>query len=123
MEESERLVSTRVFNAHVPSAANLREHWRVRAKRTSDQRLSGFCFGAVCKEPLPVVVTLTRIASRPLDSDNLQSAFKAFRDGIADAHGVDDKDESVIKWVYAQRKGKPREVAVEVSIERVEGKK
>lgn len=75
--------------------------------------------GLLCKEPLPVIVTLTRVAPRSLDSDNLQSAFKSFRDGIADAHGVNDKDEKVIKFEYAQRKGKPGECAVECKIERM----
>jgi hypothetical protein len=64
----------------------------------------------------PFVVTLTRIAPRKLDSDNLNSAFKAMRDGIADWLCVDDGHESVT-WVYAQRKGRKGEYAAEVAIQ------
>lgn len=69
--------------------------------------------------PLPLVVTLTRIAPRSLDSDNLASAAKACRDGISDALGIDDGAKG-LTWLYAQRKGKPHEVALEVRIQRVQ---
>jgi hypothetical protein len=62
------------------------------------------------------MITLTRIAPRKLDTDNLVSACKGVRDGIADTLGVDDGDER-ITWKYAQRKGKPKQYAVEVEVE------
>lgn len=59
---------------------------------------------------------MTRVApSKGLDFDNLVSSAKACRDGIADALGVDDADARVT-WHYAQRRGKPREYAVEVRV-------
>jgi hypothetical protein len=52
----------------------------------------------------PFVVTLTRLGVRTLDGDNLQGAFKATRDGVAEAMGVDDGDEARVSWEYAQEK-------------------
>jgi len=63
-----------------------------------------------------VAITLTRIAPRALDSDNLASGLKAVRDGVADALGVDDGT-SRIEWRYAQERGKPGEYAVRVAIQ------
>lgn len=67
-------------------------------------------------QPLPVVVTLTRIAPRDFDSDNLAMSFKAARDGIADALGVDDGSARVT-WRYAQRRGLKGQYAVVIEIE------
>lgn len=53
----------------------------------------------------PVVVTLTRISRKTLDDDNLQSAFKAVRDGVADAMNRDDGDVAAYEWRYAQEVG------------------
>lgn len=60
-------------------------------------------------------MTLTRIAPRELDGDNLQSSLKACRDGVADWLGVDDRDPRVT-WSYAQRRGAPHYYAVEVQV-------
>lgn len=97
----------------VESVANLREHWSVRAKRAKEHRLAAL---AVAPHPLPCTVTLVRIGPRALDSDNLQSGFKALRDGIADRLGVKDNDPR-ITWRYDQERGKPRQYAVRVTIE------
>lgn len=61
---------------------------------------------------LPVVVTLVRVGPRALDDDNLAFAFKAVRDGVADALGVKDHDPRV-SWAYAQEKG---EYAVRIEV-------
>lgn len=51
-----------------------------------------------------IAVRLTRHApSDGLDDDNLRSAFKAIRDGIADALRIDDGDRR-IAFEYAQRR-------------------
>lgn len=60
-----------------------------------------------------IVVTLTRIGARPLDTDNLAYAFKSIRDGVADAFGIRDDDKR-IAWEYAQEKGSPA-VRIEIS--------
>lgn len=48
-----------------------------------------------------------------LDDDNLRSALKAVRDGIAEKLGIDDRDPRV-EWRYGQRKGM---VGVDVELE------
>jgi hypothetical protein len=50
-----------------------------------------------------------------LDGDNLQSAFKATRDGVADWLGVDDGDPR-LDWQYRQRKGAAKVYAVEIEV-------
>lgn len=102
------------------SEANARGHWSKKAKRAKGQRHIAwahvFSFGtAKRRECLPGVVTLTRIAPRALDGDNLQSALKAVRDGVADALGVNDADPRVT-WQYAQERGKARQYGVRVEI-------
>ena len=63
------------------------------------------------------VITLTRIAPRPLDSDNLARSFKAIRDGIADALKINDGSKR-LTWNYEQRKGsKPKQYAVQIEIQ------
>ncbi|MDP1543175.1 MAG: hypothetical protein Q8L99_08500 [Polycyclovorans sp.] len=96
----------------IQSAANLREHWAVRSKRVKSERLAALALSITL--PLPVVVTLTRIAPRPLDDDNMIGGFKALRDGIADRLGVADNDPRV-KWTYGQERGKRYAVRVEVT--------
>jgi len=64
-------------------------------------------------------VRLTRIAPRRLDDDGWQAAAKPIRDGIADWLGVVDNDPR-FTWHYAQRRGRPREYAVEIDIVRLQ---
>lgn len=65
---------------------------------------------------LPCVVTLTRVApSAGLDGDNLQGSLKAARDGVADWMKVDDRDPRVT-WRYEQRRGRPKQYAVEICV-------
>jgi crossover junction endodeoxyribonuclease RusA len=107
----------------LPSCANLREHWTARSARAKDHRQRGSMYTAgYCRNyvelPLKIgqraTVTLTRIAPRRLDSDNVASAFKAFRDGVADALGIDDGS-PMIEWRYSQEKGATRvKVVIEV---------
>ena len=110
---------------NLPSAGNMREHWGARKRRCEAQRATGYSAtlsiirdltGKICVEfaVAPLTVTFTRIAPRALDGDNLQSAFKAMRDGVADAFGCKDNDPKLI-WVYQQRREKPREYAVEIA--------
>lgn len=89
-----------------------REHWAKRARRVKRERLAAI---AVPKFTLPATVTLTRIAPRTLDGDNLEAGFKGLRDGIADRAGVDDRDPR-ITWLYAQERGKPKQQACRVDV-------
>lgn len=104
----------------IVSVANMRLHWAVKAKLAKDQRTRTRMSLAAMAESsgarmLPVTVVLTRIAPKRLDGDNLQSGFKAVRDGVADWLGVDDGNR-LIDWQYAQRSGRPGEYAVEVEV-------
>jgi hypothetical protein len=108
------------MNMKIVSVANMRLHWAVKAKLTRDQRnRTRMSLAAVAQssglEMLPVTVVLTRVAPRKLDGDNLQSGFKAVRDGVADWLGVDDGN-GLIDWQYAQRSGKAGEYAVEIEV-------
>lgn len=103
------------------SESNQREHWAARARRRRKQRkdvhlLVGIMLRAEGLRA-PCTVTLTRIAPRALDSDNLQGACKAIRDGVADALGVDDGDPR-IRWEYGQRRGGAKAYGVEIRVER-----
>ena len=97
------------------SEANSRGHTRAKAKRVASQRSAitatlRVMGGAVV--PLPCRVGITRLAPRTLDDDNLASACKAVRDGVAEWLGIDDRDPRV-EWSVAQEKG-PYGVRVEV---------
>ena len=93
------------------------EHWRVRQQRAKTQRrAAGMLCLAFRPFELPLTVTITRVAPRALDDDNLASSQKHVRDGIADALGIDDRDPRV-SWRYAQRRGDPKKYFVEVIIE------
>lgn len=52
------------------------------------------------------VVRLVRLSERELDDDNLASAFKAVRDGVSDALGLDDRD-ALVRYVVDQEKCGP----------------
>jgi hypothetical protein len=72
------------------------------------------------RTPARLTITLTRIGVRNLDADNLANSFKHVQDGIADALGIDDGD-PLLTWRYGQRRGKPKEYAVEVALEAAGG--
>lgn len=108
---------------------NAREHWRRRHERVLKERT----FVAIrfksrdAKASLSVargantsgrwVVTLTRVAPRKLDrDDNLPGRFKSVRDEVAKVLGIDDGSD-LLKFHYAQRRGKVREHAIEIEVQ------
>lgn len=100
---------------------NQSEHHFRRAKRRRAQRGSvTACLRAYQGDmpALPIVVTLTRVASRALDDDNLAYAFKALRDAIAAWYGVGDAPGDPIVWRYAQAKTNRGYQAARIEIER-----
>jgi hypothetical protein len=110
----------------IESTPNKREHWAVKARRTKEHRhLSALMLTSKLSSVLvlrdfraasfPVHVTLTRVAPRALDGDNLQGGLKAVRDGVADALGIDDGD-SRVTWSYEQRRGEPKSYRVDVQV-------
>lgn len=104
------------------SEANAHGHWRERAKRAKLHRATTLTLLQAWHGTKPPAgrmrITMTRIAPRTLDDDNLAGGFKATRDGVADWLGIDDGS-PLLMWRYAQRKGGPREYAAEVRIEGV----
>lgn len=90
------------------SEANWRGHWAEQHKRKKTHRSSAAYAAFVVLSgheiPQKLTVKLTRVGPREMDGDNLQSALKACRDGIADAIGIDDGSKR-ITWQYEQRKG------------------
>lgn len=115
------------------NALNRREHWAQRAKRAKAERrlawgsvLEWFQSRAMVTPDTqfvrnvwvgrigdPLVVTLTREGVRLMDGDGLQASFKAIRDGVADALGVNDNDPRVT-WRYEQRKAKQYGVVIRI---------
>jgi hypothetical protein len=88
---------------------NVREHWKARSRRVKNEReaVAWKLATRAVKPPLPLVVTLTRIGpSNGLDDDNLAGAMKATRDEIAKWLGVDDRKSEVVRYRYAQERGK-----------------
>lgn len=84
----------------------------VRARRVKTQR-------ALVSRQMPawpggplLHVRLTRVAPRPLDSDNCAAAMKSFRDACASRLRIDDAS-PLVEWHYAQAKGDP-EVVVQI---------
>lgn len=106
------------YLCRIESVANLREHWAKKANRVKLHRqLAWAALSRFMHLPDSVrdkiAVTLTRIAPRTLDSDNLASGFKATRDQVADFLKLDDGDPK-ITWRYEQEKGKEYKVRVEI---------
>jgi hypothetical protein len=92
------------------SEMNARGHWAIRAKRTKLHRTTAYAmllsYGKAkdlyrIAAPVRFTITLTRLGGRTLDDDNLRSALKATRDGVADWLGIDDGDKR-LTWLYGQ---------------------
>jgi len=105
------------------AALNARVHWTARAKRAKTERAIVGAALRCHRRPMlsgdtpPTTCTLTRIAPRALDDDNLAGAFKSIRDEVAYFWGVDDGPKGPIVWRYAQRKGEPRQYGIEINLE------
>lgn len=117
----EHLAYTLTLPIRTVSETNQREYWAARHRRRKRQRADAYLIvGLMARVEslrVPCVVTLTRIAPRGLDGDNLQGALKAIRDGVADGLGVDDGDPR-ITWLYDQRRGGAKSYGVEITIGR-----
>lgn len=92
------------------SEANMREHWAKKSRRTTEQRhvTRYMVMNELCRQGVSFTrgtVKLIRLAPRTLDSDNLQSAFKAVRDGLADAIKINDGKPEVV-YTYDQEQSK-----------------
>lgn len=99
------------------SLLNMREHFRVAAKRKAQHRECVRLLMRGQKAPaLPVTVTLTRVSAGTMDEhDNLPSCFKHIVDELAVWLGIDDADKRVT-WKYGQQKCKAGSFSVIVEV-------
>lgn len=104
------------------SEPNVRGAWFKRAKRAKSQRrIVNYVLGAkMPRRPVPGEVvmaraTLVRFGPGLVDSDNLQGAMKAIRDGVADVVGIDDGDRRWT-WTYEQERARTWGVRIDVEI-------
>jgi hypothetical protein len=109
------------FPLRLTSSPNSRKHWRaVHAGRKQERTVVGWELRAAefpawlrRVDANSYRVRLTRHGKRLMDGDNLAAAFKAVRDEIALALGIDDGDRRVT-WEYRQTTGKEYGVTVEI---------
>jgi hypothetical protein len=101
--------------------ANARGHWSKRNEGIGDTRpaitMSMRAHASVkgFKPPMPCIVRMTRFAPALLDrGDNLASALKKVRDGIADWIRVDDRHAHLVDYVCEQALSKTYAVRIEI---------
>lgn len=97
------------------SEANTSEHWTKKAKRRKQQAfLVRYMFNReTTKIELPCDITLTRLAPRMLDPDNLPCSMKSVQDEIADIlvpekGGWYRTKKGVVKRIRGHADGDPR---------------
>ncbi len=112
----------RIVPIQLVSEANVRCHWTARYKRSVAQkqqvRASLLTLGMSPKERRIVFhdgakITLHRTGAKLMDGDNLQRAFKACRDAIADFLMHDDGSD-LLTWEYSQSIGRPASVTITI---------
>ena len=109
------------------SEANSNEHWHKKGKRHTAQQWAIKAEFSSLIVPLPCMVKLSRISPRVLDiQQNLPMAFKWIVDQLAECiirNNEPNKpykgagrydDDPRIKWDYAQEKGKPQRIRIEI---------
>lgn len=98
MEQIEQVEGRQMVVLPWPPAAlspNARSHWAIRSRAAKSYRMQCFLFalqaGLVAPEGR-ILLDLEFLppTRRRRDDDNLTAAFKAGRDGLADALGIDD---------------------------------
>ena len=95
-----------------------------KSKRIKQQRSETFysLLGAWGRHipSMPLTIILTRISPRQLDTDNLAASLKHIRDGVSDwlcgTYNKGDDRQEGISWEYTQCKGRPYEMAVEITV-------
>jgi hypothetical protein len=107
------------FDVRTSNEANgSTQRWAKVQRRASARDATTLALSlALVEHPLPVrgpwCVRLTRVSPSRLDDDAVPLALKTIRDTLAAALGVDDGSPEVA-FAYAQAKGKPMGVRVEV---------
>ena len=106
------------------SEANAHEHWRMRARRSSEHHAAWKLHSLTVTEAQKkaaiqaleagnLLVNIVRVEPRKLDSDNAAGCGKFLRDSIAIWLGIDDADTRV-RWVVTQEKPGKRGARVEM---------
>lgn len=116
-----------ILPIEIVSEANRRDHWAAKYRRADKQKRMAHAMTlkyarrlrdrAAADKGTRLLVKLTRILrprQRHFDDDNLQSGFKAIRDGVAKALGIDDGSDR-IEWRYEQAKDMKAAVVVEIT--------
>lgn len=101
-------------------------HWRQlhTLKKKHQKLINALYLAEKPKLSTPASITLTRIAPRELDYDNLVMGFKNIRDIVASlffpekaaGHADASKD---FTFIYLQKKGNPKQYAINILIEKV----
>lgn len=97
-----------VSEANQGTAGNWHGKW---SRGKTQQRIVGAVLGMFvkpCPEP-PLVVTMTRIGGKQMDTDNLAGSFKAVRDAVARFLGIDDRHAARVRYDCQQRTRKNNE--------------
>ena len=112
-------VIVRVLPVRIVSEANVREHWRKVAQRKQSHRRTALLMLRATPCPCSdeqITITLTRIAPRTLDDDNLASGLAGCQDGVSQWLGVVGVNNRT-RWIYRQRRGQVGEYAVEIVVQ------
>jgi hypothetical protein len=113
----------------LPNFANVRMHWRAKAKIVAEQRetvtwtLLGADWSDLGKpsEESPWQVTLVRLSPQAMDDDGVVSSLKGVRDAFAAFVGVDDKHKHIVRYAYDDERGK--KVGVKIYVEYAQARK
>ena len=96
-----------VIPIHTTTKDNERGHWAKRHTRNKKEReatrIAWVGVGSPSPKP-PCAITLIRVASRPLDSQNMGSAMKAVIDELAHCFGWPSDRVEGVDWLPAQQK-------------------
>ena len=101
------------------SGDNSHVHWRTKAgKVTRERHLTRLVLGPPRSWEWPIVVTITRVSPRALDTAGLASALKGVEDEVAAWLGVDDgqaERAGQVLWIKTwERASKTNAVTIEV---------
>lgn len=105
----------------VRNESNLRSRWATRERAAEQRQVVGMALGnamrefGLRRENVRLAVRLLRLYSgrgQAMDDDGLARAFKAVRDGVADALAIDDRNPRVV-WVPDQQRSDVTAVRIE----------
>lgn len=115
MEKVEFTIPLHLVSPLNGSHGHWRRDWERRRGERAATRLAWYAAGQP-KLKTPAAITLTRVAPREFDDDNLRGSMKSVRDELCEIAGVKDGPRAPVSFLYDQRKpDAPRQAWVEVS--------